>query len=101
MITLVLTRLLRQGHCYIGKSKESNPTDVSANTLPTHCQHVNHHFENKILVPKSSPCFFFFAFLGYLTKEVSMLADTDLTDMFTFCLLARLGSKKSLLIIDF
>ena len=43
----------------------------------------------------------FFAFLGYLTKEVSMLADTDLTDMFTFCLLARFGSKKSLLIIDF
>ena len=30
-----------------------------------------------------------------------MLADTDLTDMFTFCLLARFGSKKSLLIIDF
>ena len=30
-----------------------------------------------------------------------MLADTDLTDMFTFCLLARFRSKKSLLIIDF
>ena len=100
MITLVLTRLLRQGHCYIGKSKESNPTDALANTPPTHCQHVDHHFENKILVRKSS-LHFFFAFLGYLTKEVSMSADTDLTDMFTFCLLARLGSKKSLLIIDF
>ena len=58
MITIVLTRLLRQGHCYIGKSKESNPTDALANTPPTHCQHVNHHFENKILVPKSSPHFF-------------------------------------------
>ena len=30
-----------------------------------------------------------------------MSADTDLTDMFSLCLLARLGSKKSLLIIDF
>lgn len=30
-----------------------------------------------------------------------MSADTDLTNMFTFCLLAWLGSKKSLLITDF
>ena len=61
---------------------------------------IHRHFENEILVLKSSPSFFFF-FSGYLTKEVNMSADTDLTDMFTFCLLAILGSEKSFSIVDF
>ena len=38
--------------------------------------------------------------LGDLIDHFKFL-DNDLTDMFTFCLLARLGSEKSLSIIDF
>ena len=51
-----------------GKGKESNPTNASADTL----------FVNEILVPRSSSFFFFFLSYGYLTKEVSMSANTDL-----------------------